>query len=80
MNKDNEDEEEIKKSPLANLALITQLGLSVASPILLCLFIGSYLDKKFNKEGIFTVGFLLLGAAAGVMNLIKLAYPKKKEK
>jgi ATP synthase protein I len=55
----------------ANIALISQLGISMMVPIFLLLFIGIYLE---NKTGWFlTVPFLILGILAGCRNTYILA-------
>lgn len=77
---EDKDEKEKKRHPLANIALVSQLAISIVSPILVGLFIGGYLDDKFKKDGLFTVILLFIGAGSGIMNLFKLAYPKNKEK
>lgn len=69
-----------KRHPLSNIALVTQLGISIATPILLGLYLGDLLDAKFEKNGLFTVILLVLGAVTGILNLIKMTYPKNKEK
>lgn len=61
------------KNALKNLGLITQMGLSVITPIILCVYFGQFLDKRLGKEGIFTIVFLLLGTGAGFLNLLKIA-------
>lgn len=66
MNKKN------NKNMYQNLALITQIGLSIITPILLGVFIGGLLDKKFQTEMIFTLILIVLGAGAGFLNLFKL--------
>lgn len=60
------------KKSLNNLVLITQLGISVLTPIGLGLFIGIKIDEKFNKNGLFTLILLLMGTCAGFMNLLKM--------
>ena len=35
-----------KKNGLENLVLITQLGLNVVTPVLICVLLGSWIDKK----------------------------------
>lgn len=61
------------KSPLKNLALITQVGLSIITPILLGVFLGNQLDKWLKTQSVFTIIFIIIGSVAGFMNLIKLA-------
>ena len=60
------------KNMYKNLALITQVGLSIVTPILLGVYLGDLLDKKLNTNGIFTLILILLGAGAGFLNLFKL--------
>ncbi len=57
---------------LKNLSLVSQIGLSIIAPILLSIYIGQWLDKKLGRQGIFTLIFIVLGAGAGFLNLLKL--------
>lgn len=60
-----------KKSGLENLVLITQLGLNVVTPVLLCVILGNWIDRK---TGLHTVLILLiLGVLSGGMNAYKTA-------
>lgn len=61
------------KNGLQNLALITQVGLSVITPIILGVYLGMYIDRKVGTEGIFAIVFIILGAGGGFMNIFKLA-------
>ena len=61
------------KNALGNLALITQVGLSIITPILLGVYLGMFIDGKLGTKGIFAIIFILLGAGGGFMNLFKLA-------
>lgn len=60
------------RSALKNVALISQVGISMASPILLGVFIGQWIDKKVGTEGIFMLIFIFLGVGGGFMNLFKI--------
>ena len=60
------------KNMYQNLALITQIGLSIITPILLGVYLGDLLDKKLNTNGVFTLILIVLGAGAGFLNLFKL--------
>lgn len=60
-----------------NLALVSQVGLNILIPILLGIYAGRYLDKKFNKDMIFTMVLLIIGAMSGFMNLFKLVDRQK---
>jgi ATP synthase protein I len=48
-----------------DLALVSQLGLTMAGSILLCFAIGYYLDKWLHTKGVFITLFILLGIAGG---------------
>lgn len=65
------------KDVLKGLALISQIGISMITPILLGLFIGQFLDKKLDTTGIFAIIFILLGVGGGFVNLFKITSTKK---
>lgn len=48
-----------KKNGLENLVLITQLGLNVVTPVLICVLLGSWIDKKTGLHTVLI--FLILG-------------------
>lgn len=48
-----------------NIAIVTQLGLTMAGCILFCFFIGYYLDKWLGTGGIFVTIFIILGVIGG---------------
>ena len=48
-----------------DVALVTQVGLTMAGSILFCFAIGYYLDKWLNTKGLFITIFILLGIAGG---------------
>ncbi|MDF2595402.1 MAG: putative synthase protein [Clostridia bacterium] len=52
-----------------SLMLISQLGISMITPILLCTAIGIFLDDKTNKAPLFTILFILLGVGGAFRNL-----------
>lgn len=52
-------------SLLEDLALVTQLGLTMAGSIVFCFFLGYYLDKWLHTKGLFITIFILLGIAGG---------------
>lgn len=54
------------------LALISQVGLNVLIPIVLFILIGSWIDNKFDTGNWALLICTILGAAAGIMNIIKL--------
>lgn len=66
-----------KKNRLNNellkyISLITQLGLTVISSILIFLVGAIYLEKKFQTDGILILVGVLIGAAAGVFAAYKI--------
>lgn len=52
-----------KRSVFRSLAMVTQLGLSVVTPIFLCIFAGYQLDTRLGTKSM--VPLLLLGVLAG---------------
>ena len=68
MNKNNKPD----KNFLKNIALISQIGFSMITPILLGVYIGQFIDKKAGTKGIFTIVLILIGVGGGFVNLFKL--------
>lgn len=52
-----------KKSVFRSLAMVTQLGLCVVTPVFLCVFVGYQLDTRLGT--MWMVPLLILGALAG---------------
>lgn len=52
-----------KKSVFRSLAMVTQLGLSVLTPIFLCTLAGYYIDSWFGTKSM--VFLIIIGAMAG---------------
>ena len=52
-----------KKSVYRSLAMVTQLGFCVLTPVFLGIFAGSYLDSRYGTH--LTLGFLILGVLGG---------------
>lgn len=61
-----------KKSVFQSLVLVTQFGISMLVPILLCTLIGVYIGEKFSIP-IITVPLFIIGALAGFKNVYTLA-------
>ncbi len=53
------------KSWIDNIALVSQVGLTMAGSILFCLAIGYFLDKWLGIRGLFSIIFIILGIAGG---------------
>lgn len=52
-----------KKSVFQSLAMVTQLGLCVLTPILFCVFVGNYMDSRYGTKTL--VFLLILGTLGG---------------
>ncbi|MSS43283.1 AtpZ/AtpI family protein [Anaerosalibacter bizertensis] len=65
-----------KKTIGEGIALITQVGLSIITPILIGVYLGNLMDKKLNTGMVFTIIFIIVGALSGFMNLFKLGNRK----
>ena len=52
-----------KKSVFQSLAMVTQLGLCVLTPVLFCVFAGSYIDSRYGTKTL--VFLLILGTLGG---------------
>jgi len=48
-----------------NIYIVTQLGLTMAGCIALCLFVGLYLDRWLGTKGVFTTILIILGVIGG---------------
>ena len=59
-----------KKSVYTTLAMISQVGISMVVPILLCTYAGVWLEEKFDSPG--TVIMIVVGGLAGVRNVIAM--------
>ena len=60
-----------KKNGLENLVLITQFGLNVVTPVLICVLLGSWIDKKTGLHTVLI--FLILGVLSGGLSAYKMA-------
>lgn len=58
-----------KRGWVRALALLEQVGLSMAIPIFLCVFVGVFLDRITNKSPLFLVIFIFLGVGSAFRNL-----------
>ncbi len=55
-----------------NLALITQVGLTLSVYIIGAVFIGSFIDKKLNTAPLFLLICLIVGLAAAFFNMYRM--------
>lgn len=59
-----------KKSVYTTLAMISQVGISMVVPILLCTYAGVWLEEKLDFP--WTVIMIVVGVLAGVRNVIAM--------
>lgn len=48
-----------------HLILVSQLGFTMVGSIMLCFFVGYYLDKWLGTKAVFTIIFIILGVIGG---------------
>lgn len=71
-----------KKSVYQSLVLVTQFGINMLVPLLLCSLAGVYIGKRFDMEWI-VIPLFFLGALAGFRNIhimAKKIYQQKEER
>ena len=71
-----------KKSVYQSLVLVTQFGINMLVPVLLCSFAGVYIGKRFDMKWI-VIPLFFLGALAGFRNIhimAKRIYQQKEER
>jgi hypothetical protein len=61
-----------KPKVLAALALLGQLGLAMAVPMVLCAVAGKYLDGWLHGHGVLLIFMILVGIAAGAYGVYLL--------
>lgn len=54
------------KSVMRNLAMITQIGISMLAPVILCVFAGYWIDRRFGWSTV--IPLMILGILAGARN------------
>ena len=59
-----------KKSVVQTFSLISQLGISMIAPVILCTVAGVWLEEKFSVP--LTIPFIILGVLAGGRNVYAL--------
>lgn len=65
---------------LQNLTLVTQIGLVMIIPIFGGVYIGNYLDMRFETSGLFLLIFTIFGVVVAFLNLFKIVLRKSKNK
>lgn len=59
-----------KKTVFQTFSLISQLGISMIAPVILCTIAGVWLEDQFSTP--LTIPFIILGVLAGVRNVYAL--------
>ena len=62
-----------RKNLLRGLTLFSQIGISMASCVLLGVFVGQFLDRRFDTSPWFLLVFSLVGVAAAYKALFDWA-------
>lgn len=68
-----------KKGWVSALALLEQVGISMAVPIFLCAFIGIFLDKVTGKSPLWLAIFIVLGVGSAFRNLFYMVGKEAKK-
>lgn len=69
----SEDEKKGKLRQFRELYILSTVGIQIVVSIFIGLAFGIYLDGKFGTNPLFTFIFLLVGIAAGFINLFRVA-------
>lgn len=64
-----------KAEGVGALALVGQLGLAVAAPIVLGAFCGAYLEKRYGGGGVILIGGVLGGVVLGFLGAYRIVSP-----
>ncbi len=64
---------ESKQKRGLNISKYMDLGLQLSIPLLLAVFAGQYLDRKYGKQSFFTILFIIFGTITVFYNLYKLS-------
>ena len=62
----------VQKNVVRSLTLVMQFGINMIVPVLLCMFLGMFLDRVFSTSFLVII-FFFLGALAGFTNIFRLA-------
>lgn len=81
MNKRSKTKNTIKNRAevLRALSMITGFGISMVTPVLLCVFAAKFLQKKFGLPDWIMPAAVLLGAASSFWSMIKMIKTNSKK-
>ena len=74
---DDDDGEDSHRTEGNTLSLAMQLGAEMVAALAVAIAIGYGLDRLLHTSPWFMIGFIPIGAAAGVLNLMRAMGPKK---
>jgi len=64
---------------LENLALLSQLGITMIVPIIGGVYLGRWIDSRLNSKPIFLFVCIVLGVITSFISLFKVAVGNKKK-
>jgi F0F1-type ATP synthase assembly protein I len=64
-----------KNNALAAISLGSQLGFAIAAPLVLCLFLGIFLDKKFNTSPLFLITLVIFSIIVTILDVYYMILP-----
>jgi len=70
----------IDNSFIKQLSLISHVGLLMATPIILCILLGNYLDKILETKIIFLLIFTIVGVMTAFRNLWMLGKKQSQQR
>lgn len=62
----------VNREILKSLALINQVGITMMVPIIGCVFLGIFLDKKFDTSPLILIIMIVVGITVAFRNLYML--------
>lgn len=62
-----------------NLALVSQIGIMTALPIIGGVYFGRFLDEKLNTNGIMLLICIIVGVLSSFYELIRFTYKKSQK-
>jgi F0F1-type ATP synthase assembly protein I len=60
-----------QKNALAQAAPYLGLGVQLAATVVIMVFIGKWIDEKYNSGGLWTLVCAFIGGGAGIYNFIR---------
>lgn len=78
--KPKEQKKENLRGVYADLGPLLGLGVQLAATMVLMVYLGQWLDEKYNQKPLFIIICSILGLTAGMYNLIKTLNEFEKKK